>query len=715
MLDSRANSIEYAAQLALITQGNKLVVKRQLGKYVRGEWADLVKSARLLDSLSVKDKMDPDDLYKLTYVYECLISSLKLNNLPVAASASQIVVPNVTMGIAGQQGPAGTSAYIYFAQADNESGTGFTTTFDANKPYLAFIQSTSPILSLTASLFAGRWFRVLGEAGADGNDGTNGSNGTNGTNGYSVLNGTVNPTSDVGVNGDFYINTISWQIFGPKASGTWPSGINLIGSEGDQGEAGEDGNTILTGITAPSNGLGNDGDIYLDTATSMLYGPKASGVWPAGVSLVGAPGEDGEDGVGDPGEDGVDAYLYIAYADDDEGNGFTTTTDQNKNYIAFLSSTVEIDSPIASDFTGLWVRFKGTGGDRWSTYSTTSMTIGTGNKTFTVEQGLAYVTGQRVVISDSGDFANRMEGYVTVYNTVTGQITVSVDLDEGSGTHASWQVSLQAGTVPAINTYGGASPTTETVGGIPAGTAITGLTYDALFEMLLVPFQLPSFTAFAFTGISSPVEVGDTLSGSVTATWSYTYGGNIATNSIDIDDIGNATNLITGTANDGSQSITLTSVTKTSAASHTWRITGTNTNPAGAADFTRDLTINWYWRRYIGTSTDTTLTESQIEALALTELNAGITGTFSLAAGGYKYFVWDDALGSPTAVTGFKDTSTNLSVAMADSSDNAAYSNTQNGWSYALVSVTNAEGVTSNKRVYRTKNILGGTITIQVS
>ena len=52
---------------------------------------------------------------------------------------------------------------------------------------------------------------------------------------------------------------------------------------------------------------------------------------------------------------------------------------------------------------------------------------------------------------------------------------------------------------------------------------------------------------------------------------------------------------------------------------------------------------------------------------------------------------------------------------MADSSDNAAFSNVQNGWSYALVSVTNANGATTNYRVYRTKNILGGSINIQVS
>jgi hypothetical protein len=47
--------------------------------------------------------------------------------------------------------------------------------------------------------------------------------------------------------------------------------------------------TVHNGTTAPGSGLGNDGDFYIDTATSNLYGPKAAGAWPAPVSLVGAP------------------------------------------------------------------------------------------------------------------------------------------------------------------------------------------------------------------------------------------------------------------------------------------------------------------------------------------------------------------------------------------------------------------------------------------
>jgi hypothetical protein len=54
---------------------------------------------------------------------------------------------------------------------------------------------------------------------------------------------------------------------------------------------GASSNTILNGTGAPSAGNGNNGDFWMRTSpTPMLYGPKAGGVWPAGVSLVGASG-----------------------------------------------------------------------------------------------------------------------------------------------------------------------------------------------------------------------------------------------------------------------------------------------------------------------------------------------------------------------------------------------------------------------------------------
>jgi len=58
-------------------------------------------------------------------------------------------------------------------------------------------------------------------------------------------------------------------------------------------------NTILNGKGAPLNNLGIDGDFYLDTRSLQIYGPKKTGKWPLPQSLqgpAGVPGVDGKNG-----------------------------------------------------------------------------------------------------------------------------------------------------------------------------------------------------------------------------------------------------------------------------------------------------------------------------------------------------------------------------------------------------------------------------------
>lgn len=50
------------------------------------------------------------------------------------------------------------------------------------------------------------------------------------------------------------------------------------------------GDVVVTGLMldtagAPDNGIGANGDYAFDDATKTIYGPKAGGVWPAGVVL----------------------------------------------------------------------------------------------------------------------------------------------------------------------------------------------------------------------------------------------------------------------------------------------------------------------------------------------------------------------------------------------------------------------------------------------
>ena len=48
------------------------------------------------------------------------------------------------------------------------------------------------------------------------------------------------------------------------------------------------GAILRTGIGAPVNSFGNNGDMYLDTENTVIWGPKAAGLWPeSGTSLLG--------------------------------------------------------------------------------------------------------------------------------------------------------------------------------------------------------------------------------------------------------------------------------------------------------------------------------------------------------------------------------------------------------------------------------------------
>jgi hypothetical protein len=132
---------------------------------------------------------------------------------------------------------------------------------------------TSPLLSVPYALYS-----------ASGNAGPQGTPGTNGLN---ILNGNTDPTAGIGLNGEFYINTTSATLFGPKASGTWPAGVSLKGAAGTNGT---NGLNILNGTTNPTSGIGQNGEFYINTSSSTLFGPKASGTWPAGVSLIGPSG-----------------------------------------------------------------------------------------------------------------------------------------------------------------------------------------------------------------------------------------------------------------------------------------------------------------------------------------------------------------------------------------------------------------------------------------
>lgn len=97
----------------------------------------------------------------------------------------------------------------------------------------------------------------------------------------------------------------------------------------------------------------NDGSSYVCIANSINNEPPNASYW-ALLASKGGQGIQGEQG-----NPGIDSYVYIAYAVDDAGTGFTTTFNTSLDYIAVKTTTSPIVSPQASDFAGLWKKYKG--------------------------------------------------------------------------------------------------------------------------------------------------------------------------------------------------------------------------------------------------------------------------------------------------------------------------------------------------------------------
>jgi hypothetical protein len=112
-----------------------------------------------------------------------------------------------------------------------------------------------------------------------------------------ILTGAGVPSNGIGNDDDIYIDTTSSDLY-QKETGVWVLKANIRGSagaQGIQGTAGIDGRTIFTMTNVPSNLLGNDGDVTFRYSTGDFY-KKILGVWVLQANLIGPAGADGTNG-----------------------------------------------------------------------------------------------------------------------------------------------------------------------------------------------------------------------------------------------------------------------------------------------------------------------------------------------------------------------------------------------------------------------------------
>ena len=121
------------------------------------------------------------------------------------------------------------------------------------------------------------------------------------------------PANTLGNDGDVYINTAGGDVYN-KVNGAWTPVMNIKGPPGSAASK------LLKGSGAPSSALGNDGDMYIDITNGDLW--NKSGDWSISINLKGPTGSSGSkflSGVSDPASslassDG-DEYLNTSSGD----------------------------------------------------------------------------------------------------------------------------------------------------------------------------------------------------------------------------------------------------------------------------------------------------------------------------------------------------------------------------------------------------------------
>lgn len=209
-------------------------------------------------------------------------------------------------------------------------------------------------------------------------------------------------------------------------------------------------------------------------------------------------------------------------------------------------TTVQTTPTTTGNTTNLNSTFKDANGDSWivdsdgdairvglgntgDKYKTTSSTcndiVSTGNLTFTVATGLAYTPLQDVIIVADGTGTNHMHGEVVSYNSLTGELVVSIKQKQGNGNHCNWTINLDAIKLNEVSVYFGSNdPLTagqvgiegdlwyKTSNGTNSGQVMETWVYDGT-TWVKVDSQIQDYTAWYLANTTT--DAGENKTGSI--------------------------------------------------------------------------------------------------------------------------------------------------------------------------------------------------------
>ena len=125
------------------------------------------------------------------------------------------------------------------------------------------------------------------------------------------------------------------------------------GNDGITPHIGLNGNWYIGDTDTGVKAKGDDGkSVELQTAGGYVQWRQTGGSW---ANLFKIPAD------GDPGQN---AFLYVAYASDDQGSDFSLIPSNSLKYRAEIQRTAPLVPPVAGDFSGaIWVKYIGDDGE----------------------------------------------------------------------------------------------------------------------------------------------------------------------------------------------------------------------------------------------------------------------------------------------------------------------------------------------------------------
>ena len=461
----------------------------------------------------------------------------------------------------------------------------------------------------------------------------------------------------------------------------WPTTLSGVGTDIKTGQAFQYGVGSLTGISSGQPVLGAISDSYGSQYGAIPYAgdvqiPSAdqrgwfyqynSGVFYQAYNNFTTPTT-------------IQLYVYI-------GNKLSTTnTQQNIRLTAFGTNSyfATASTPTISTYSTnhlYLVDFRNS-----NTSSNVSLNI---NSLGTVSVFKSTSTGP--VILDPGDIIGGTVSPQVYYLTYNGQ---------------EFQL-YGANPISSTNKYTNPLYTDEKVGGIEKGSSFNDVQLQYVFDGLLYPNTLGNILNPTFSnGELNKLELGQELS---VNTWTFSWTTQNTLTNFNIRDIsqgpstsGWPTFNIIGTSVSSPFLWNLsTIISSTYSRSRDFRIEGKRPDNTIVS---KQISLSWMPRIYYGSSTFSTLTQSGIINLQ-SDLFTNSLGTWTMSGQGFKYLVVPNS-----SEYNFNSiTSLGFPVAL----DGPTFSN---GLDFTSITISNTYSISLGYRIYKTKNQINGTYSININ